>query len=42
MGSTIGHKIDYNVVGGSERPAAYPAKINPSNPLGGAAVSLKS
>ena len=37
MGFTIGHRIDYNGASGT-----YAAKINPSNPPGGTALSLKS
>ena len=35
MGSTTGHRIDYNEVGVGEARGTYPAKIDPSTyPLG--------
>ena len=35
MGSTTGHRIDYNKIGVGEARGTYPAKIDPSTyPLG--------
>ena len=41
MGSTIGHRIDYNGVGALRGQRHIPAKINPSNPPGATTQNAK-